>query len=186
MAAKKCTKCGTEKPLAEFYRRSASPDGLQPLCKACDNKRAKDPAINRAASKRYRSLNTEACDQRVRAWQSRNQDRIRAARSGRKGKEKATNAAYYQANKDDYAVRVAKRRDLKLKAIPCWADLEQIKKLYKDAARRTRETGIKHHVDHVVPLQHQLVCGLHSHTNLEVIPAMLNFAKNNRHWPDMP
>lgn len=29
-------------------------------------------------------------------------------------------------------------------------------------------------------------CGLHAHTNLQVIPASVNRSKNNRCWPDMP
>lgn len=32
---KVCTKCGVEKPLGEFYKRSHSPDGLTPMCKSC-------------------------------------------------------------------------------------------------------------------------------------------------------
>lgn len=33
--AKHCTKCGSDKLLTEFYRRSRSPDGLQSWCKEC-------------------------------------------------------------------------------------------------------------------------------------------------------
>lgn len=31
-----------------------------------------------------------------------------------------------------------------------------------------------------------VVCGLHTHTNIRVIPQAANRAKSNRHWPDMP
>lgn len=34
-ARKRCSRCGEEKPLSEFYRRARSPDGLQSWCKAC-------------------------------------------------------------------------------------------------------------------------------------------------------
>ncbi len=38
METKICSKCGRELPKTEFYRRSSSPDGLQPYCKECSRK----------------------------------------------------------------------------------------------------------------------------------------------------
>lgn len=35
LAQKVCPKCGERKPLSEFHRRSASPDGHQNYCKPC-------------------------------------------------------------------------------------------------------------------------------------------------------
>ena len=35
MRTKVCSRCGKEKPVSEFYRRSASKDGLNPACKEC-------------------------------------------------------------------------------------------------------------------------------------------------------
>lgn len=32
---KKCTKCGRELPLTEFYRNKATKDGLSVYCKSC-------------------------------------------------------------------------------------------------------------------------------------------------------
>ena len=34
---KTCTKCGTVKPLTEFYKHSFGKNGLSSACKACDN-----------------------------------------------------------------------------------------------------------------------------------------------------
>ena len=41
---KKCSCCGRELPISEFYRNSASKDGYRSKCKACDRatKLAKD------------------------------------------------------------------------------------------------------------------------------------------------
>lgn len=54
------------------------------------------------------------------------------------------------------------------------------------AVLREKITGIKHDVDHVVPLRSKLVCGLHNEFNLAVIPASENRSKGNRYWPGMP
>ncbi len=32
---KQCNQCGSDKPTSEFYKRKASPDGLQMKCKSC-------------------------------------------------------------------------------------------------------------------------------------------------------
>lgn len=70
-------------------------------------------------------------------------------------------------------------------ATPLWADREKIKLIYKEA-ERLRENGVDVHVDHVVPLTSDIVCGLHWHGNLAIIPRLENHAKSNRWWPDDP
>lgn len=63
------------------------------------------------------------------------------------------------------------RRQRRLKqATPQWADMAAIQAVYREAATISESTGIKHHVDHVIPIQGKTVCGLHVHYNLRVIP----------------
>ena len=84
------------------------------------------------------------------------------------------------------AARVRYRQAMKLKATPKWADQFIMNEAYHLAVLRTKVTGIKWHVDHIVPLKSKIVCGFHTHTNLQVIPASQNLKKNNRFWPNMP
>ena len=60
MTTKKCTKCEADKPLSEFYRMNASPDGLAYVCKSCGNaaktahRKANPDLFRRRARKSYR------------------------------------------------------------------------------------------------------------------------------------
>jgi hypothetical protein len=72
-----------------------------------------------------------------------------------------------------------------LRATPAWANHFFIEEAYDLAQRRTKSTGIKWHVDHIVPLRSKRVCGLHVENNLQVIPARTNLEKGNRVWPSM-
>ena len=67
----------------------------------------------------------------------------------------------------------------KIRAVPPWADKAKIKEFYEAAKRKTLETGIIFHVDHVVPLQSDIVCGLHVFENLQLLTADENRRKQN-------
>lgn len=80
----------------------------------------------------------------------------------------------------------ASRQRAKNGATPSWADRDKIKAIYKDAEAMSVLSGIKYHVDHIVPLKSKLVCGLHCEANLQIITAVENLKKHNLHWPDKP
>lgn len=81
-----------------------------------------------------------------------------------------------------FAANQAKRRVAKIKRTPSWLtdnDLWLIDEVYHLAALKTKLTGAKWHVDHIVPLQGKIVSGLHVPENLQVILARDNIAKHN-------
>lgn len=73
------------------------------------------------------------------------------------------------------------RQTMKLNATPWWVDRKAIEAVFVEAKRLERETGIKHHVDHIVPLRGKGVCGLHVPWNLQAIPAKENYLKSYKH-----
>lgn len=71
------------------------------------------------------------------------------------------------------------------RARPCWQHPGALREVWKESRRRTDATGVQHSVDHIVPLIHPLVCGLHCLANIQIIPLAENIAKSNNWWPDM-
>lgn len=71
------------------------------------------------------------------------------------------------------------------RARPEWVDRSELRWFWKESRRLTELTGVQHSVDHIVPLLHPLVCGLHVPANLRVIPLAENIRKSNNTWPDM-
>lgn len=95
-------------------------------------------------------------------------------------------ARYRDKNRPAYRAARARYRAQKFQATPVWANLEEILEIYECAAAATELFGVPYHVDHIVPLCSELVCGLHVSANLRVIPGKENLSKKNRYWPDMP
>jgi 5-methylcytosine-specific restriction endonuclease McrA len=96
-------------------------------------------------------------------------------------------ANYRQQNSDKRARYEAKRRSAKAAAMLGHLTEEQLGRIaavYAEAKRLTEETGIPHHVDHIIPLQGRDVSGLHVPWNLQVITGSDNSRKGNRLYLD--
>jgi hypothetical protein len=179
-----CTKCGLDKPPSAFSPGKRS-DGLQSRCKRCF-------ADARAVVRRERPEHVRA---QTEASRARHPDAWKIRYEKNKEAEKQRKAEYYKANKDLIRARIkgydrahphvrtaitAKRRAKLLRATPPWACADGIKRVYETAARLTRETGVEHEVDHIIPLQGRLVSGLHCEANLQAIPKTENRKKGAR------
>ncbi len=90
-----------------------------------------------------------------------------------KGKYSVYNKKYYLLHKSKFCAYAAKYRSCKITRTPKWASLVEIEKVYLN--RREGE-----HVDHIIPLQGELVSGLHCEHNLQYLPATINQSKGNK------
>ena len=84
------------------------------------------------------------------------------------------NSEIERASQGKNAAYAAKHRAKLLNAIPTWANLAAIERLYTKAAT----SGM--HVDHIYPLQGANVCGLHVANNLRLLTRLENLRKGNR------
>lgn len=180
--AKRCKPCAIAKARESYQRNrdAVREAGKDPEYKARANAKrreryAKDPSKVYARNKRWQEENRDKYLDSMRSWYRSNADKV-----------KQTSKEWLAANPDYARAKVAERRAWRNKATPGWANRFFIREIYDLAVARERVCGGKWHVDHVVPLKSELVCGLHVEHNLRVIPASENIAKSNRFWPDMP
>jgi predicted nucleic acid-binding Zn ribbon protein len=134
--------------------------------------------------KKFYANNTEKVLTKNCKWRKANQDKVNEGSKDYTKKNlkqrKVTTRKYRQNNKALLNASYEKRRASKLNATPFWSNLKAIKTVYKESERISIETGIPHQVDHVVPLIHPLVCGLHVPANLQILTAEENLKKGNR------
>ena len=172
--------CGVEKSMHDFYANEKAKGGYGQVCKKCIIANARtwkeaNPEKARASVRGWNARNMGVVLQASAEWKRRNPKRMRAA-----------GLAWQKAHPAVSNARNSRHRAGKLQATPAWADCGLIDATYTMAAAMTRLTGVKYHVDHIVPLRSKLVCGLHVGCNLQLLPAKENTSKGNRHWPDMP
>jgi hypothetical protein len=171
-------------PLEDFYNNKASKDGKTTKCKTC----------TKAYSSKYKSENKEKVlayskDYGRRAYLENREAKLAWQKDYRlrnleyrREYDRSQGKRYYERNKDSAMERSARRRATKHNATPPWLDsahIERLKSIYKTCRKVSKTTGKPHHVDHIVPLQGDNICGLHVWWNLRIIPASMNLSKGN-------
>ena len=200
---KTCTKCGETKPLDCFGKHKLGAGGLRPRCRVCHGAEGKawkqaNEERRAATSKQWKQDNKERIRETDRLWVAKNKDRRNQLERERRARNhdanlakrhqhkaenadkiKLQNAQWKRDNAGKVSAYTRKRQAAALLRTPTWADNDKIVAIYKEAAAM-RALGIEVHVDHVYPLQGNLVSGLHVHANLQLMLATDNIAKGNR------
>ncbi len=160
-----CPKCERHKPASMFSKSKTTTFGLQVYCKECyglwrlDNKKKLTDA-----KREYYQKNKPDIEQKKKEYTEKNRGKLNAY----------------------WAFAGAKRRAAVRKATPAWSDENKIKWIYRHASLLNCWPGEKIHVDHIVPLTSDVVCGLHCEDNLQLLGLSENSSKGNYYWPDMP
>ena len=181
MSHKTCLndKCLESNPqsLSSFYKNKSAKDGLYSTCKKCTDLRNKEWATNNP--KRHKEYKNE--------WYNENKEKTiaRALEWSKNNKEKRKKfkKIWYENNLDRGTAYAAKRRAVLLEATPSWLtnrQVEEITEFYTLAKELQWLSEEPFHVDHIVPLQGETICGLHVPWNLQILPASDNIRKHNK------
>ena len=146
------------------------------LCGACLSftklLKAKWSVDNKEKNQSWRSANPEKMKAYKDAWAERNKEA-----------QKERLRLWKKANKEKVMADFHKRRAKKINATPAWYgefDGFVMHEALLLAKLRQSITGIKWHVDHMIPLQSEVASGLHCADNIQVIPQRFNLKKANR------
>lgn len=159
-------------------------------CREADRdwyERNREYALEKAKEYRESIKGTEDFKMKRRDWYERNKDRVaeknRIWRIENAERYLETAAKWREENRELVREYQARRRAAKRNAMPSWyGELDEfvIQEAYELLPRREAATGIKWHVDHMIPLQADWATGFHCAYNIQVIPASMNMSKGNR------
>lgn len=172
------------------------------FCLGCESEKDYREYKTEIAKKHY-SENKEHRSLLIKQWADNNRNKVRSYKNKwsannieyfkeyyaeNKTDINAKNSEYKKQNKDIVCAYNSFRRAAKRNATPVWLSkehLKEIRKFYTLASSLSNTTGIKHHVDHIVPLISAFVCGLHVPWNLQVITEYENLSKGNKYNQDI-
>ncbi len=164
-----CGRCETLLPRELFYNSKSRSTGVSNRCKPCSVAYSREWAManqDRAKSNLAAHRSSEKHQQTTAAWRKSNREHLNAYMND--WRKKNSYAAFTRGR-----VRASR-------ALVPWADKDAIAAVYEKARQLSESTGIQWHVDHKIPLNGKVVCGLHVESNLQVMPASENRAKRNK------
>ena len=126
---------------------------------------AADPEKFRAKGRKEYAANRERCLERGHKWREGNREISRAL------------ARAWSKNNPGKRRNRQRIREAGL-AVPPWVDMKRIEFIYNTAA------ALDLTVDHIHPLRHPRLCGLHVPWNLQIISFEENARKGNRQFPE--
>lgn len=186
-----CRVCGVEKPLIEFsYRKDSGK--YRTDCKVCVKTKVKaryfaDLEASREYHRQHYANGRGATPEARAEHYAKNREKIRELDTAKyqRNREKilAGVKRYQSENKAAANARKKAYKEAKRGATPKWLtdhDKLAIEQKYLLAGIHEWVTGMKWHVDHVIPLRGATVSGLHVPDNLQVILAEENLTKSNR------
>lgn len=186
--SKHCSKCFILKDFSLFANDKHKKSGLTSSCRECRS----------LATNRWRKENPE----KDKAYKKSDPGRSAAKKGFAKWKKnnpqkyfynnKSSCRRYYNNNKEKFVISRkkwrdnnpekqkylwrfyrSKRRAAIFNATPKWCNVYEIRNIYQRCPE-----GF--HVDHIIPLNNPLVCGLHVPWNLQYLPANENISKSNK------
>lgn len=186
---KTCSSCNTLKTYSEFYVCGTSTDGLRGICKECvkSNEKKKNYEVSVTVKKcsSCRSLKESSEFNKS----SRSKDGLRPKCNDCCGtvrkkyywenREKllAQNKEFRDANKHLYLVKSKNRRNILSKKINTLYN-ERMREIYYVCEAVRGE--VNYQVDHIIPLTHKKVCGLHVPWNIQLLSKSENCSKSNK------
>lgn len=181
VALRLCNACKLEKPYNQKYSESKASGFRGALCWPCYlQAKAKVRATPEGHAKANAAALTWAKNNPEKALVSsaKAHAKIRSTTEGR-ARRNAAGGAWRKKYPEKAAAYSMAYRAAKLQRIPSWAGLTKIAEVY--AANHI----LKLSTDHELPLQGELVSGLHVHNNLQGLTKGPNSMKGNR-MPNIP
>jgi len=126
--------------------------------------------------------NKEKVDAQSKAWAKANPERIKEIHRESKRRTGSTRI-WKSENKHKVNAYASKRRACERNATPSWlSEIDEfiVEEIFLQREDISSATGIKHEVDHVIPLVSEEVCGLHVWWNMRVITEFENRSKGNK------